>query len=124
MTTQEGNLLIAKFMGWEVHPRLSNKLQRKDIKEGYRKLSDFMFIDSLCYHSDWNELMTVIEQLHSMGKMISINFYTEGNKPVECRIYNWGVGDPEFENEQYTAILSVWNTVVQEINWINATELA
>jgi hypothetical protein len=103
----------------------------KDIIEGNRLIAEFdksIAINSphlkddseLEYHSSWASLMPVVEKIWRMGKMISLNLYTEGGGTVNAKIYNWGLGDPYQESENTEPIIAMWQAVVQFIRWYNS----
>lgn len=118
------NELIAEFMGGAFYGPDDLDYPNKwffpiQPHEGYRK--DAHHITSgLRYNIDWSWLMPVVEKIHGMGKMISINLYTD---PMCCEtlIYNWGLGDPQQRSgvENNSTIESVYKAVVEFIKWYN-----
>lgn len=119
----QGNKLIAKFMGAKYE--MQHHIRKEELWLPIHGIVRYDTIEIgkgkiLHYHNSWDWLMPVVERIHKMGKLVSINFYSENDNPVECKIYNWGVGDPEIETETLSAIESVWSAVVEFIKWYQA----
>lgn len=71
MTTEEGNKLIAEFMGWIYCPTSDNGF----VTEHFEKENDWYSIDGLQYNSDWSLLMPVVEKIFKLTEFDSV---TEG----------------------------------------------
>lgn len=111
----ENNKLIAEFMGWEIHPTMSQRMQRKGIKQGYRKLSDFMFVESISYHSDLNWLMEVVDKIESLGFGTKIlggktHFMSISTSLLRYKLYSIG-------NYGETKKDVIYNTSLEFIKW-------
>lgn len=110
----ENNKLIAEFMDWEIHPTMFQKMQKKGIKQGFRKLSDFVFIKDLAYHSDWNWLMEVVEKIESLDFIFSIHHET-------ANIFNGGCNELKYNEtvQARTKKEAVYNACIEFIKWYN-----
>lgn len=118
----EGNKLIAEFMGGSIKENLTvNGYTQMNLPWWAFEVFDFdkLRVAGYDYHKSWDWLMPVIEKIHKMGKMISINFYSDGNSPIECRIYNWVLGGPQHAAESSISIQSCWLAVIDFIKWYN-----
>lgn len=118
MTTQEGNKLIFMFMGaTEMHVTTSPNGVKTihSARLGQLHINDF---DKLQYHYSWNMLMPVVEKIESIE-------IKKGCNPVVtietgyCVISNNGE-EPIVENQIENKIESVWQAVINFINWYNA----
>ncbi|HEV3223909.1 MAG TPA: hypothetical protein VGZ90_13565 [Puia sp.] len=112
------NKVIAKFMGgferyW--YDTLDKVWDSEDFKS---PLAGGKHTDDLEYNSDWSWIIPVIGRIWKMGKMVNINFFDE-TKTCECRIYNWGLGDPQQEAEDANPIKAVHQAVYDFIIWYN-----
>lgn len=115
---EENNILITEFMGYEW-----------DKTNEVLKQNNFVIQRSIPnYNSDWNYLMPVVEKIESLGFYVSIrsNKYSNGNTitTIENNNEAWVAGN--FQQIQITEnnlkiskIQSVYNTVVEFINWYN-----
>ena len=119
MTTEEGNKLIAIFMGWT-----SSKSSDAGILGGsieyWRNPNDghVGYSHPNRYNSDWNELMSVLGKIEKLACNVNIiNNY--------CQIIKFSEGhssEPEYQRTQTmasTKIENVWNAVIQFIQWYN-----
>ena len=62
----ENNKLIAEFMGWKENKDMEVKLTSGGITYYFQKNDEACIPETMCYHSDWNWLMKVVEKIHSM----------------------------------------------------------
>ena len=111
----ENNKLIAEFMDWEIHPTMFQKMQKKSIKQGFRKLSDFVFIKDLAYHSDWNWLMEVVEKIESLDHWIEIS----GGLQNICLIGSINSSCESFKVVAESKIKALYKACVEFIKWYN-----
>ena len=113
-TQGDGNRIIAEFMGYQIkewsYPDKSKGVLYHTGKQDYQNMD---------WANDWSLLMPVVEKIWKTNKMISLNLYTEGGGTVNCKIYNWVLGDPYQESENKEPIVAVWETVIQFIKWYN-----
>jgi hypothetical protein len=75
---------------------------------------DFLFIEDLKFHSDWNWLMEVVEKIESSGIDVHIN-------TCVCRIVD--VGEDRFEDIECfvndNKKQAVYNACIEFIKWYN-----
>lgn len=118
MKTEEGNKLIAKFMGMQLVGLRTNKIYkiwrtRLDCplyeRANGNKESDLWF------HSSWNWLMPVVEKIESLGYPFWISkktagiTYSEKVDEESNKIFNQGE----------TKKQAVYQSVVEFISWYN-----
>lgn len=134
MNTTENNKLIAEFLGFKstgkciisetgkyydyhAHPKLSCIKEQEiqiESENGWGLVEqDFLFIEDLKFHSDWNWLMEVVGKLESLDDQI--NFFISGKN---CTIEICDI-DFKISTESETTILAVYSAVVKFINWHN-----
>jgi hypothetical protein len=106
--TNNGNKLIAEFMGYEKYPIEGKSDGYKVIlKRGYTPT--YSCIGNLQFHLSWDWLMPVVEKIGSIGYIVSI----EGHN---CRIE----GDHIlFTSKRYNKMQSTYETVIEFIEWHN-----
>lgn len=107
MTTEEGNKIIAEFMGlWLV-----------DINDDTKISEDQFWIDELKYHYSWNWLMPVVEKISGMSIGDVKNAYprTFGMIDDEGQIMVRLNGFQLFRSD--TLIEATYNAVVAFILW-------
>lgn len=135
MNTTENNKIIAEFM----ELRSTNKCVRSEtgkyydyhsspkfscIKEQEIQIEgengfglveqDFLFIEDLKFHSDWNWLMEVVEKIESLGfEFIITTFEIMIDKHRETIVRNLPVVDKK------TKIEAVYTACVEFIKWYN-----
>lgn len=119
MEIPENNKLIAVFEGWEMHPSMPQTMQVKEIEQGFRKLSDFCFIEDLSYHKDWNELMRVVEKIESFSDNFMGSSYNVNIESLWVEIINNRTSDTIVKADADTKIESVYLAVVKFIKWYN-----
>ena len=128
ITIEEGNKLIAEFMGGTVLP--------SGICKGYTKISipdwafrlynfDTLKIGGYDYHSSWDWLMPVVERIGHNNFDISIHLYIETNNGKKynvrsCLIEDSYKGEIELRNSEELTITATWKTVIQFIQWLNS----
>lgn len=106
------NELIAEFMGlmvFKTHEEMST-VPLEQLKEwGYE--------DELDYHSNWSNLMPVVEKIESMMFQVEIHTaYSNINGELEGVKYNQ---DSCFEAQEETKLTVTYRAVVRFINWYN-----
>ena len=57
----ENNILIAKFMGWEIR-------SSRAILHGENGIIKALLFENLNFHSDWNEFMDVCKRIDTLGE--------------------------------------------------------
>lgn len=142
MTIEEGNIIIAEFLGGEVKKAWSvgnsityawygNEIVREHRKlHGLGDLGDFknqcLLIKDLKFHSDWNCLMSVVEKIESIYDefhgYFGVSIYSNNCCIQGTRLRT----NPENFHPAYftestlsTKIQSVWEQVVYFIMWWN-----
>lgn len=105
-TIEENNRMIAEFMGLTV----DNGIVFKDDNTG-----DF---HSIKYHTSWEWLMPVV------GKCDTISFYENSNKNVLDKKWGEIFNDQDVVRSfQTNEIATIYNAVVQFIEWYNENKL-
>ena len=109
----EGEILIAKFDGWESgrFQNLPNKLH-KMVDNKLHGIS----INSLCYSSDWNELMRVVENIELLGYIVIIERRSCYIQSHDTRSV---ISTAQFFDSK---IETVWTAVVSFIEHYNNTK--
>lgn len=125
----EGNRLIAEFMGYKYYP--DDTLNGiKGVLRHPERLSLHLDINKRgCaeYHTDWNELMPVVEKIetttnpestykdHTMIVSIETGYclVSENGEAPVCEF---------IADESETKIQTVWKLVVSFINWYNLSK--
>lgn len=101
----KGNILIAEFMGLKI---ITDEISFFDTD--YKPLKK--------YDSDWNSLMPVVEKINLINDFkYSVSIYT-----MDCYIENKigvVVAKCECQNNPDELITSVFNAIVDFINWYN-----
>lgn len=124
MTLEEGNKLIANFLGWyKPDGRVKDSLGRLDIPERYF-MCDFdgnmyVYIDdhdrnNLAFHSSWDWLMPVVEKIGAKGYRWELGMGTSTNSPTHyCKI--WSIGSIE----GVSPLDAIYGAVIEFIKWYN-----
>lgn len=99
MTTEEGNKLIAEFIGWNHHPNPS---------------FDQYEMNNLQYHSSWGWIMPVVEKIETLGYSTNIHGY-EGDSYLTIKEGNYRRGFGESKSK----IEASWLAIVEFIQWHN-----
>ena len=113
METQEKQILVAEFMGWEVHPTMPQKLRRKGIEDGQRGLSDFCFIESLDFNTSWESLIPVVQKMSSLKESDLLE------KESEPWLAYYGIPDmllwaePEQVFEEVVTVITWYKTLTE-----------
>lgn len=141
----EGNKLIARFLGYEYYPHNHPEIN-KPIDAGWKthpKASPFTKLnatesllskiryDYLCrhhnglaFHSDWNQLMRVIDKIEELGHSTNIDSDVREliNDKYYCGIlYKDAIGTYIAQQYSRTSKMdAVWNCVIQFIQWYNS----
>lgn len=112
MKIEEGNVLIAKYMGiynydaprWDV--RCTFKLPE------YEGEHDVFYANELEYHKNWNWLMPVVQKIGYRVRLIEY----EGHNLAECFV--------ELKQALYwgESIVSVWSSVIEVIKYLNTID--
>lgn len=108
-TTEERNEAIAKFMDWSIDPThcFYHGIDKKYIIP-YCTTSGYLY--KLCFNSDWNWLMPVVEKLRESKIMVSINYFPDAGA-TECVVYPNDLGSCEIRNETVNPIEAVFLAV-------------
>lgn len=107
MTTEEGNKLIAEFMGFT---RKDRPIPSGGWKHWHIKPFGYFEDEQLLYHSSWDWLMPVVEKIESIGNYGYYEVDIFGNC---CDIGG------KIETTGITKIDAVFKAVVQLIQWYN-----
>lgn len=136
MTTKEyaeGNKKIMLFDGWELQNRQtftsSNlgfggdrntyQIYYKKMEEGLQRECRVEDVEyDIIYHKSWDAIMPIVIKINKMKKMITINLWSD-SPTTECKIYNWGLGEPQQTAECENPLQAVWEAVVKFIDWNN-----
>lgn len=123
MKTEEGNKLIAIFMGGRyvykenVGTQVYNKQDRHRIY-GLKQINTYHMVRNLEYHSSWDWLMPVVEEIESLGWTVVI-------EKGLCHIFSDKTPyiDDEFANKSNGNITPkielAYKTAVEFITWYN-----
>lgn len=108
---QEGNNLIAKFMGAKLvpHPTVNCKEWT-----GYTPIEGLLQSTTLHFHDDWNWLMPVVEKIEKEKHPV---FISSNN----CTIYERTGKNHGFIIDKYgiSKINACWQAIIQFIKWYN-----
>lgn len=130
-TIEEMNKVIADFMGfdtvWGEKPYfpfykpdgMSDREYAEEISIAENKLAEWEYHNRLQYNGSWDWLMPVVEKIWKMGKMVSLNLFTDGGGFANSKIYNWELGAPYQESESQNMIESVHQCVYEFIIYHN-----
>lgn len=118
ITIQEGNRVIAEFMGWKF-VEADNKYAAHFKKHG----GDFVYANRLEYHTSWDWLMPVVEKIESIGKTcVSITHRSCEITPI---IYSVKKDRMVWHQTIFVMhenkIASTYAAVLQFITWYNTT---
>lgn len=103
----EGNKLIAVFDG--------KKIQGNWVVLG-DEYSGRYHIALLKYHSDWNELMRIVEKIKELGWQFHLNSYSVSN---DARFINVKTGSTIQNIAWSTQLLATYNVIIDFIKWYN-----
>jgi hypothetical protein len=128
MQPQEGNKLIAEFMGWTYYTKEYNwKRSRID----YPTWSDgAMGWKELHFHTSWDWLMPVVEKIEGVEtigqrcyvdiSLYKISGYCSGVESKGLDVFRYTEEGRYFNDEDKRQ--AVWRTVVKIIQWYNKTK--
>ena len=102
----ENNKLIAEFMGWKENKDMEVKLTSGGITYYFQKNDEACIPETMCYHSDWNWLMKVVEKC-----LVGEAEYNEDEAKKAIREI--------YESLCNINISSVYNACVEFIKWYN-----
>ncbi len=121
----ENNILIAKFMGWQVikegkyfttyKPSAKNPCSIKSVVGYVYERPAWYSIANHCnYHSDWNWLMPVVDKIESLGFVVEISLHqTCLYKKPSCDNFSCNrITDDKLK--------STYMVVVEFIKWYNS----
>lgn len=120
MTQQEGNKLIAEFMGWKCEYSKQTNGETYFIIERGEKLE--YPIEHLQYHSSWDWLMPVVEKIEGLGFDTAVCGISVGEENIiECLI------SPVIKNNNIEVhikqsgekIKILWQSIILFIQWYN-----
>lgn len=107
-TTVENNKLIAEFMGVS-----------KSKIEANGKVLNFANSKYNTYHSDWNVLLEVVEKIESLGNYVGI--FSANTCEIKFQCFP-KIGEGAFIHSKESKIQSVYNAVVEFINFYNSAQ--
>ncbi len=113
MTEQEileGNRLIAEFMGYTVYKKRYPRNHGIGAPEAEYK---DCILEKTKYHSDWNELMKVVEEIEQTGYGVTIGMRSAIDIQTDEGCFNVRAGaiKPKIEN--------LYTCIIQWIKWYN-----
>jgi hypothetical protein len=129
MEKNEGNKLIAEFMGWQKHTHTEmvdvylfpNLYPIYNINDKRNSGWTSAYISEAKFHDDWSWLMPVVEKIENMkddehcyrfafriGRDFCVIEYNSFNPQAICAY-----------SENGNKILSVWNAIIKFIQWYN-----
>ena len=118
----ENNKLIAEFMGWKENKDMVVKLTSGSITYYFQKNDEACIPETMCYHSDWNWLMKVVEKIHSMqsyGVLINPNgtYIQDEDDKVICMTFK----NEEVNGEIISSsnIEATFNCCAEFVKWYN-----
>ena len=126
MKIEEGNILIAKFLGWEMAPSLNNPSDEDwndDVwtpnwgdEIGSRAAINAPHQVGLFFHKSWDSLIPVVQKIESCGAMVHIYFGLATTCEIWCNISK----DPHrIITEDNDSISGVWLACISFIIWYN-----
>lgn len=120
---EEGNILIAKFMGVKQHP----KTEASHYYGGYKEwefpgLNVWYETELLQYDSHWSWLMPVVEKIENFGYRVNFCYSPSAVMPLKniISIEKYEVGTSIYEgDENENKLNAVWVACVEFIKWWN-----
>ena len=110
-TTEEKNRMIAKFMGFKDLGNLVGGSPR--VEKHVRGITYQSYLYSeLKYHSSWEWLMPVIENIESLSFNVEQSLGS-------CTIHPCVEKEPVFESYEKTRFEATYNAVCEFIEWYN-----
>ena len=123
MTNQEileNNKLIAKFMGWNEHPKYNTYVINLDPKRKTPYWSNINYegsLDDFNYHSSWDWLMQVIEKIEEMVDKNDTHYNVLSSRTSLLISTH---SNPEYiVNYNENKLKAHWLTIVEFIKWYN-----
>jgi|SRR6478752_5426165 len=122
MTTEEGNKIIAEFMG----AYYDNMLGKFRIE--LNPFPNFMWtasLDEIKYHSSWDWLMPVVEKINALDSLrnevawADTYYINDYNRVVEYGKYRKWSKRVWRKSHTEPKINAVWLAVIEFINWYN-----
>lgn len=113
MNTQEGNKIIAEFMGVSIVKR--NDEDAVYCFDGAAYPEYFRCTRFNTYHEDWNALMPVIDKIEKLGFPVSINEWN-------TNIGNFRLAFTKVRHDEegtLTKIQFTYNVIMDFIQWYN-----
>lgn len=115
MNIQEGNKLIAEFMGMVA--------QSTDVWAD-AKTGSIVILGEYRPHKDWNELMPVVEKIKDVvseaGQNGYVETYSEKTWGSEVKIWGRDILEPIIRYKSNESFLDAhWNACVDFITWYN-----
>jgi hypothetical protein len=124
MEINEGNKLIAEFMGGKWYVDTPTILEKHIVSpSGYA----VKCVDKLKYHTSWDWLMPVVEKIESgtigcQGYVhiggFEISAYCSGYLERNLDVFSFKVNGKRFSDKEKRS--AVWQAVVQFIQWYNS----
>ena len=123
----ENNKLIAEFMGWKENKDMKVKLISGGITYYFQKNDEACIPETMCYHSDWNWLMTVVEKIENIKiKDYSISTDITDDKTF-INVWHYGDGGKwsilisnlNEEYKDFNKMQRTYKAVVKFINFYN-----
>jgi hypothetical protein len=127
MTTEEGNKLIAEFMGLKAvrpfkdigHPEVW--AWETPTNSPLYRVANGNDLENIYFHSSWDWLMPCVEKIESLGCIVEI-WLCLGKG---CRIIKGSFKVPTMtiaNTESNSTIEAVWQAVIQYIEWYNQSK--
>lgn len=113
MEINEGNLIIAKFMGDKEY------VHKAHFKHWMREEAELIGIEDLQFHSSWDWLMPVVEKIRDLG---SIDIVISIKRSV---FISWDDGTAYFKQtlgNGRNSIETTYEAVIEFIKWYNETK--
>ena len=121
----DGNILIHKFMGWNIEDVYNSVINgkihilRSENKRAYTTINELSFTRH-CYHSSWDWLMPVVEKIEKIiWNKIDLTEEVIING-LSCRM---PIKDDAFISIKNTKIEATYDCVVEFIKWHNNQKL-
>ena len=114
------DVIIAEFMGWKENKDMEVKLTSGGITYYFQKNDEACIPETMCYHSDWNWLMPVVEKIESLPTMKDNgNFFFEIHQD-SVTVFNSTRMDIIIEViGQGSRINNTYQAVIEFIQWYN-----
>ena len=119
MKTEEGNRLIAEFMGLVFYD---------DQNQYYDSVNGVFMGLFFKYHTSWDWLMPVVEKLHNMAILYEIknklSTYNERWYRCSLTLYKESLPNGKYRvvRDGDTQLNAIWRAVIKFIQWYNKEE--